>query len=229
MNKNKKLLIKMIILLSLIIISLAVAYYNDLWPFSYNRPVEAPSVEKQVKIEEQAKMETQTDVQPETDQKMEQRSPESAEREKEKTNIDQIEGEKSQDKLTGVINYQQIIDQTLRVRITIDQELSSGVCRLTISKDDKSIVKRANVVANPSSSTCQGFDVSLSELESGQWQIEIVIESDEKMLTLKSSQEVKQHEKENEKQVVAKNATADSSAVILNSGLGRGRQNGQSG
>ncbi len=86
--------------------------------------------------------------------------------------------------LTGFVSYSSVVDGSLLIRVTIDQALNSGTCELTLSRGNASITKTSNIVANPSSSTCNGFDVSTSELNSGTWTILIHITSGSKTGTI---------------------------------------------
>ena len=87
--------------------------------------------------------------------------------------------------LTGVINYKSVIDGNLTLRITIDQTISSGTCTLKLISSGRTITKNAAVVQNPSSSTCEGFSVPVSELSGGQWSIEITVTSGDRTGTFK--------------------------------------------
>ncbi len=87
--------------------------------------------------------------------------------------------------LTGVINYKSVIDGNLTLRVTIDQSLTSGTCSLKLTSAGKTVTRSAPVVTNPSSSTCEGFSVPVSELSSGQWAIEITVTSGSRTGTLK--------------------------------------------
>jgi len=84
--------------------------------------------------------------------------------------------------ISGVINYKSVSDGMLSIRTTIDQKLDTGTCvlKLTRNSPTKSFTKSANVIANPSSSTCKGFDIPTSELGAGSWKIVISVTSGEK-------------------------------------------------
>lgn len=84
--------------------------------------------------------------------------------------------------LTGIINYSSVVDNVAMIRVTIDQIVSSGTCKLELKNTSlgKIITKNANIAQNPSSATCEGFDVPTSELGSGTWNIEITIQGDNK-------------------------------------------------
>lgn len=109
--------------------------------------------------------------------------------EKEKDNPTQYEGSNPNtgNTITGVINFKAVTDGTLTLRTTIEQSLTSGTCTLTLSSNGRTVTKTANIAPNPSSSTCEGFSVPVSELGSGQWNIEISIVSDDRTGVLKDS------------------------------------------
>ena len=86
--------------------------------------------------------------------------------------------------LSGVINYSAVAGSNLIVRTTINQTLGSGTCQLVISNGVKSVTKSAEIAPNPSSSTCKGFDIPVSELGSGNWDISIKVTSGARTGTL---------------------------------------------
>ena len=83
------------------------------------------------------------------------------------------------DGLTGVISHTSVRDGNLVIRTTINQFLSNGDCILTLtrSSDNKTVTKKAPIVANPSTSSCDGFDIPTSELGSGSWNVVINLKS----------------------------------------------------
>lgn len=84
-----------------------------------------------------------------------------------------------QSDLAGIINYKAVSRGSLSIRVTIDERLESGTCTLTLTHatSGKKVTKSAAVVTNPSSSTCEGFDVPVSELGSGKWNITVAVKS----------------------------------------------------
>lgn len=88
------------------------------------------------------------------------------------------------DSLTGTITYSSVVGNNLIIRTTINQMLGSGVCELTLTSGDSTVTKTANIIQNPSSSTCEGFSVPTSELSKGNWNISIKIRSDKRNGTL---------------------------------------------
>ena len=85
--------------------------------------------------------------------------------------------------LTGSITYADISEDKLIIRVNIDQLVGeNGTCVLTLSRAGyKDITKSVNTMDNPSSSTCQGFDVPLREIYSGIWQVKIELSAGGKL------------------------------------------------
>lgn len=81
--------------------------------------------------------------------------------------------------LTGIISSSSVSDSTLKIRTTINQHVRSGKCTLTLMRktNGKTVTKTADIMADPSTSTCKGFDVPTSELGSGDWNITINLKS----------------------------------------------------
>ncbi len=84
------------------------------------------------------------------------------------------------DHITGVITYAGVLDSDLSVSATIDQYLSTGTCELILTNNGKTVSRTADIIANPSSSTCDGFRVPLGELGSGTWTINLKLTSGDK-------------------------------------------------
>lgn len=86
------------------------------------------------------------------------------------------------EKLTGTITYSAKSANFYRIRVNIDQFLKlPGTCKLTVLSADKVIyTDSVNVVSNPSSGTCEGFDIPLAKLASGDYNIKIEITANQK-------------------------------------------------
>lgn len=84
----------------------------------------------------------------------------------------------SSDSLTGVINYSGVAGDKLIIRTTINQTITSGSCHLTLTKDGKSVSRHSGLIQNPSSSSCEGFDIPVSELSTGDWNVSIKVTDD---------------------------------------------------
>lgn len=68
--------------------------------------------------------------------------------------------------------------ELFQVRSLISKLSSGGTCELKMTKDSAVITKTASVQALASSSTCQGFDVPISELSSGTWKLILTVTID---------------------------------------------------
>lgn len=71
----------------------------------------------------------------------------------------------------------------LQIRTLIDQIWSQGECRLTLTKDGASVSRSAAVQALPDGATCAGFDIPVSELAPGDWQLSVTAIDNEKNIT----------------------------------------------
>jgi len=100
----------------------------------------------------------------------------------EKQTIKSYDGEdpNKQAELTGTITTARVLDEELIIRIEIDQFLISGTCELTLTKGEKKYSEKTNILADASTSTCEGFNVPINNLEGGVWKIEIRVFSGEK-------------------------------------------------
>jgi len=84
--------------------------------------------------------------------------------------------------ITGSINYASATDDTLKVRVTITELLNSGTCTLTLSNatTGSSTTYKADIIANPSSSTCDGFNIPTKNLAKGDYNISVHLSSGDK-------------------------------------------------
>lgn len=67
---------------------------------------------------------------------------------------------------------------TVQIRASIGLITSSGTCSLVLTQGSTVIKKQASVQPLPSSSTCKGFDIPVSDLSSGQWDVSLTYEND---------------------------------------------------
>ena len=102
------------------------------------------------------------------------------EKEKELPQLYEGDNVNSSPSLTGAITSKSVQGGNLAIRNTIDQLVGGGTCELTLTSGSKTVTKSAEIIQNPSSSSCAGFDVPVSELGSGQWDIKIKITSEGK-------------------------------------------------
>ena len=85
--------------------------------------------------------------------------------------------------ITGYVSNKSVHrnSKILTVRVVIDQFLKqAGTCTLSLTKGSKTVVETAPTFNNPSSSTCQGFDISLDKLSAGKWSLKIKVETSNK-------------------------------------------------
>lgn len=120
-----------------------------------------------------------TEVADEKDEKKSEEG-ESAETELVNKEVKQYEGENpnSAEGLTGVITHAGVSGANLVIRVNIDQYLESGTCTLGLRKEGMNLYgAEARIVPSASTATCEGFDVPVSELESGNIRIVVYISS----------------------------------------------------
>ena len=86
------------------------------------------------------------------------------------------------EKLTGTITYSAKAADKYRIRVNIDQFLKlPGSCKLTVISANKIIyTDSVSVISNPSSGSCEGFDIPLSKLPSGTYDFKIEITANQK-------------------------------------------------
>lgn len=65
--------------------------------------------------------------------------------------------------------------EVLQIRAFGDIVTNGGLCQLTLTKGSSSITKSAPTQAAANISTCQGFDIPMSELSSGTWELKVII------------------------------------------------------
>lgn len=81
-------------------------------------------------------------------------------------------------------------DDTLHIR-TLLQTLSPGKCTLTLQKaGQENVTQEAPTQALPANSTCQGFNVPLSQLQPGEWRVKITYKANENNTTGEATQNV---------------------------------------
>lgn len=85
--------------------------------------------------------------------------------------------------LTGSISYVDVQGNNYLIRANIDQYLTSGTCALTMTPRDftgATIKRTADIITSASTSTCDGFDIPLTEVEIGTYDVKIVLTSGSK-------------------------------------------------
>lgn len=66
--------------------------------------------------------------------------------------------------LTGNITHVGFSDNTLVVRVSIDQYLTSGTCSLVVSDGTNTYTEDAALFADATASSCEGFDIPKSKI-----------------------------------------------------------------
>lgn len=94
----------------------------------------------------------------------------------------QNEGENpnESESLSGFITTSRVSGDQLIIRVSIDQYLSSGTCKIKLNSGSNSYSEQVAIVSAASTSTCEGFNIPLSKLSSGSWNFEIKLFSDSK-------------------------------------------------
>ena len=100
-----------------------------------------------------------------------------------KHRVEQYDGENPNQlgELTGSVTYAVVTDGVLIIRINIDQYLGSGRCDMSLMRDGENVYNTsANITALVSTSTCDGFDVPVSALGEGDYDIVVNLEAEGK-------------------------------------------------
>ena len=86
------------------------------------------------------------------------------------------------EKLTGAITYSAKAADKYRIRVNIDQFLKlPGTCMLSVVSADKVVyTDYVNIISNPSSGSCDGFDIPLTKLSPGEYNIKIEVNANQK-------------------------------------------------
>lgn len=86
------------------------------------------------------------------------------------------------EKLTGAITYSAKTTDKYRIRVNIDQFLKlPGTCMLSVISASKVVyTDYVNIVSNPSSGSCDGFDIPLTKLSPGEYNIKIEVNANQK-------------------------------------------------
>ena len=101
----------------------------------------------------------------------------------EKSKVQQYEGEdpNRKDALTGAITYVVVNDGRLMVRVNIDQFLDEGKCKMELKKEDSLVYDmEARLIGSVTTSTCEGFDVPVTQLPNGKVSIVVKLSAGEK-------------------------------------------------
>lgn len=154
-NKSNKKIVLIIVSLVVIVIAAATGFF---W------------------LQNQSSQSPQSNMSDETDSStinVEDNSQEALDREEDKVPLQNDSAAVDQSNLTGYITAKNIVNGKLQIRIQIDQYFTSGTCKITIGDYSE----QADIITNPSSSTCKGWDIPVSNLQNGTQPIKIDINS----------------------------------------------------
>ena len=86
------------------------------------------------------------------------------------------------EKLTGTITYSAKTTDKYRILVNIDQFLKlPGTCMLSVISAGKVVyTDYVNIISNPSSGSCEGFDIPLTKLSPGEYNIKIEVNANQK-------------------------------------------------
>ncbi|MBR3329546.1 hypothetical protein IKG29_03445 [Candidatus Saccharibacteria bacterium] len=128
----------------------------------------------------------------------EDKEPEKTEDEEKKTTEEkeetiQYDGEDPNEggELTGVVTYAGVVESNLMIRINIDQFLSDGTCKLKLINDGVTKYRdTASIAESATTSTCEGFNVPLSEITDGNYEIVVEVSADGKTGVIRGEVEI---------------------------------------
>ena len=92
--------------------------------------------------------------------------------------------------ISGAITYTGISNDTLIIRVNLDQYIREGNCILTVSGAQTNYTEAARVMDSASTSTCEGFNVPLSFIKDKAVNIIIEVKSDDKSGVIKGQASV---------------------------------------
>lgn len=70
-------------------------------------------------------------------------------------------------------------DTTVQIRAEISKLINNGTCTLTLTKGAEKITRTAATHTGASVSTCQGFDISTSDISPGTWNVHLTVTKDD--------------------------------------------------
>lgn len=85
------------------------------------------------------------------------------------------------EELTGVITYAGATSANIMIRVNIDQYVDNGSCVLKMIKNNiVEYEEQTNLIADVSTSTCEGYNISRAALQDGKYTIQIKLTSNNK-------------------------------------------------
>lgn len=136
-----------------------------------SKPKEEKESSSSVIEQKEEKLETKTDEK--ADEKTD-------EPQKSDEKVPQYEGEtpNKSEVLTGLITYANVMNDKLVIRVSVDQFLQSGNCDLVFSRNGVTYYSQSvGIVESVTTSTCDGFEIPVGELPTGDIQVEINLNS----------------------------------------------------
>lgn len=172
-NKKSKKIISLVLFLILFVAACVVVYF--VWNTYF----------KEDKKDDDTVIVESTDKKEEKDESKKEEKPEEEIVEKEEIKPYEGNNPNTAEDLTGVITYAGVSGNNLMIRVNIDQYLDNGSCALSLVAGGASIYNdTANIVSSASTATCEGFNVPLSSIGSGNYQIIIKLNSGGKTGTI---------------------------------------------
>ncbi|MDO4746776.1 MAG: hypothetical protein Q4A70_00305 [Candidatus Saccharibacteria bacterium] len=102
----------------------------------------------------------------------------------EKPKVVQYDGDdpNTAEQLSGAITHAEVSGESLMIRVNIDQYLEEGECELKLLDSSGTIIYSdlTVIMGNVATSTCEGFDVPVSEIGSGITEIRVGLSAGEK-------------------------------------------------
>lgn len=166
-RKNRKAL-KIALFLVLLIVAGVICFL--VWQSYFSG--ENNNTEESVEVEQTEEVKKDNGVEDEKKVIEESRDEEVVEKEK----VVQYEGENpnKQEELTGVVTYAGVNNGVLMVRVNIDQYISGGRCNLVLRQNGVDVYgASAEIIASVATSTCDGFEVPVSNIGVGDFDIVI--------------------------------------------------------
>ena len=96
-------------------------------------------------------------------------------------NDPQTKPENQSSQINGFITSKNVLENYLMLRIQINELLPEGNCLLELSGNGNLVTKTSEIINSATSSSCYGFDIPLSELSNGIWQVKITIKSGDRI------------------------------------------------
>ena len=82
------------------------------------------------------------------------------------------------EELSGAVTHAGVAGDNLMIRVNIDQYLEEGSCELELARDGATIYNSmTGIVGNVATATCEGFDVPVSEVGGGEFEIIINLDA----------------------------------------------------